>query len=116
MSIDGLCGVVTGDELRPATLRDLSAFGLRVERAFDPRTARRVVQLEIELPGIDEVIWARGEVTRALLVPLAGRTAEGEPRFWCHAGMRIAGIARREWRLLRDYVRSTTQLQHPAVS
>src|SRR3990167_945669 len=67
--LDGLCGVVSRDALLPASMCDLSAIGLRLERPFDPATASAVVQLEIELPGIDEVVWARAEVAHAFLSP-----------------------------------------------
>jgi hypothetical protein len=102
--VDGLCGVVANDDLRHAAMIDLSTTGLRLERPFDPKTASSIVQLEIELPGIDEVVWARGEVTFAFLSPMPGRTPDGEPRFWCRAGLRIADLCRREHRLLSDYV------------
>lgn len=107
IAVDGLCGVVANDELHHATMRDLSAIGLRLERPFDPRTARPVVQLEIELPGIDEIVWARGHVTFAMLTPLPGRTVDGQPRFWCRAGLWLAGVSQIERRLLRDYVLET---------
>jgi len=102
--VDGLCGVATNDDLRPATMSDLSTLGLRVERPFDPKTARPIVQLEIELPGIDEVVWAGAIVTHAYLSPMPGRSADGQPRFWCRAGLRIADVCERERRMLRDYV------------
>jgi hypothetical protein len=105
ISVDGLCGVVTDDDnLRHASLRNLSMLGLRLERPFDPKTARPVVQLEIELPGIDEVVWATAAVTHAHLTPMRARAADGAPRFWCRAGLRIADASQRERRLLRDYV------------
>lgn len=102
--LDGLCGVVTGDAVQPAAMSDLSTLGLRVERVFDPKQARPFVQLEIELPGIDEVIWASCVVTHAWLTPMRGRRADGQPRFWCRAGLRIEDAARTEKRMLRDYV------------
>jgi len=104
VGLDGLCGVVTGPRLDHASLRDLSALGLRLERPFDPTTARRVVQLELELPDVDEVVWASAEVTFAHLSPMGGRHPDGQPRLWCRAGLRIVAVARRERRLLRDYV------------
>jgi hypothetical protein len=103
--VDGFCGVVTDHDLRHATMHDLSEHGLRLERPFDPATAKKVVQLEIDLPGLDEVVWASGVVTFASLTPMGGRTADGQPRFWCRAGLRLDGISRREQALLRDYVR-----------
>jgi hypothetical protein len=115
ISVDGLCGVVTKDELRPASMSNLSTLGLRVERPFDPKTARRVVQLEIELPGIDEVVWASAEVTHALLTPMTGWTVDGQPRFWCQAGLRIANASQRELRLLRDYVFESLRVRRTAA-
>ncbi|MGE0868335.1 MAG: PilZ domain-containing protein [Kofleriaceae bacterium] len=107
--VDGLCGVVSNDNLQHATVRNLSESGLSIERPFDPAAARRVVQLEIDLPGIDEIVWAYARVTFAHLSPLPGRGADGQPRFWCRAGLRIDGICRRERRLLRDYVREALE-------
>jgi hypothetical protein len=107
IAVDGLCGVVTNDNLHHASMSNLSTLGLRLERPFDPKTAKPVVQLEIELPGIDEILWASAIVTHALLTPMPGRTADGQPRFWCRAGLRIADTSQRERRLLRDYVIET---------
>ncbi len=85
-------------------MSDLSTLGLRLERRFDPATAKPIVQLEIELPGIDEIIWASAIVTHAYLTPLAGRGPDGQPRFWCRAGLRLDASSQRERRMLRDYV------------
>jgi hypothetical protein len=105
--VDGLCGVIERNDLRHASLLDLSALGLRIERPFDPVSASRIVQLEIELPGIDEIVWARGDVTFARLTPMGGIHPDGQPRLWCRAGIRIDRISRSERRLLRDYVVET---------
>lgn len=104
LAIDGICGVVTHRAVCPAALVELSSVGLRLERPFDPKTASRMVQLEIELPGVDEIMWARGHVTFAHLSPMGGRHDDGQPRLWCRAGIRIDGAAGRDLRLLRDYV------------
>ena len=105
--LDGLCGVVTHRDLQPAAMVDLSSMGLRVERPFDPAAASRTVQLEIELPGIDEIVWARGHVTFAHLSPIGGRHADGQPRLWCRAGIQIDAAAGRDLRMLREYVIET---------
>ena len=112
--LDGLCGVVSRRELSYAALLDLSALGLRIERLFDPASASRQVQLEIELPGVDEIVWAGGEVTFAHLSPMGGVHLDGQPRLWCRAGIRIDRVARRDRRLLRDYVIETRRAQRPA--
>lgn len=85
-------------------MSNLSTLGLRLEKPFDPATAKPIVQLEIELPGLDEVVWASAVVTCAYLTPMQGRRADGQPRFWCRAGLRIADASQRERRMLRDYV------------
>jgi len=100
--LDGLCGVVPRDPLPPAPVCHLSAV-----RPRPARPGGGGVQPGIELPGIDGVGWARAEVAHAFLSPLPGRTAGGQPRFWCRAGLRLAGVAQRERRLLRDFVFET---------
>lgn len=114
--VDGLCGVVSRDDLRHASLLDLSALGLRVERPFDPANASQVVQLEIELPGIDEIVWAQGEVTFAHLSPMGGRHPDGQPRLWCRAGIRIERATWRDRRLMRDYVIETRRARRRAIA
>lgn len=52
-----------------------------------------VVGLEFELPGTNELIWARGEV----------RYDTRDPYFH-GSGVEITGIAGRHQRLIRDYV------------
>ena len=104
ISVDGFCGVASDEDLHHASMSNLSTLGLRLERPFDPAKARPIVQLEIELPGLDEVVWASAVVTHAYLTPMPGRRADGQPRFWCKAGLRIADASRRERQMLRDYV------------
>jgi len=115
ISVDGLCGVVTQRDLRHAKMVDLCAIGLRLELPFDPAATSRTVHLEIELPEIDEIVWARGQVTFAHLSPMGGRHPDGQPRLWCRAGVRIELAASRERRLLRDYVVETRRARREHV-
>ncbi len=40
---------------------DASEDGLRVQRLLKrTHTGSRIIQLEFELPGVDEIIWAKG--------------------------------------------------------
>lgn len=103
----GLCGIVTANDLRPASMVDVSADGLRIELPFDARTAQRTVQLELELPGVDEVAWARGHVTFAHLSPMGGTHPDGQPRLWCRAGLVLELAVGRDHRRLREYVMET---------
>jgi hypothetical protein len=104
ISVAGFCGVAVDNDLHHASLTNLSTMGLRVEGPYRPADGqRRVLQLEIELPGVDEVLWASAIVTRAVVTPL--RTPSDEkPRFWCRAGLRLDATSRSERRLLHDYV------------
>jgi hypothetical protein len=79
-------------------ISDVSPDGLRVER-LARNTGSRIVQVEFELPGTNELIWAKGElcfdrlrVTAAGLQPV--RTS----------GMRLVAAASKHLRLMRDYV------------
>ncbi len=100
----GLCSVITHREVRHAEMIDLSTMGVRLERPFDPAKAVRVVQLEIELPEVDEIMWAKGHVTHAHLRPMGGCHDDGQPRLWCSAGIQIDAASMRELRMLREYV------------
>jgi hypothetical protein len=104
ISVAGFCGVAVDNDLHHATLTNLSALGLRVEGPYRPGDGeRRVLQLEIELPGVDEVLWASAIVTRAVVTPVRV-ASDDKPRFWCRAGLRIGETSRRERRLLHDYI------------
>jgi len=103
ISVDAFCGVASDHDLQYASLSNLSASGLRIERVFDAATATPVVQLEIELPGIDEVLWTSAKVTRSVLIRM-GDHPDGRPRFWCRAGLVIGDTSRRDRRLLREFV------------
>lgn len=94
---------------------DLSSAGLRIELPFDHTATSRTIQLEIELPGVDEILWAGGQVTFAHLSPLGGYHADGQPRLWCRAGVRIDAAAGRDRRLLRDYVVETRRARRVAA-
>lgn len=107
IAVDGLCGVVGNDNIQHATIVDLSTSGLRLERMFDARTATPEMHLEIELPGIDEVVWAHGVVAQAQLTRRPGFTEQGLPNFWFSTGVRILTMCQREARLLREYVVET---------
>lgn len=96
IAVDSLCSEVVGQELRDALVIDLSEDGLRLQRPIGgPRT--RSLQLELEIPGIDELVWASGEICfdEVWRVP-AGITRT--------SGVRLVAAAQRHKRMLREYV------------
>ncbi len=111
ISVDAFCGVAAEHDLHYASLSNLSALGLRLEHVYDPAAARLIVQLEIELPGIDEVLWTSAKVTRVALTRM-GSHPDGQPRFWCRAGLVIGDTSRRDRRLLKEFVVHQLVTQH----
>lgn len=98
VEVAGLCNEVLGGGDSFATVIDLSPAGLRIERPLRGRALEARVQLEIDVPEIDEVLWVLGEVCFDRV-----RHA-GAPGLLRTTGFRIAAAASRELRLLRDYV------------
>src|SRR5688572_19911582 len=89
IGIEARCWEVVGDHEASSLVVDLSSRGVRLERPFLPVTwqdspmielgsagnndrpppMERVVALQLEVPEIDEVMWARGDVVFDELVP-----------------------------------------------
>jgi hypothetical protein len=73
---------------------NISETGLYVHKLLQPlRRNGSVVGLEIELPDVNETIWARGEVCYDTF-----------DDYFHGSGIRITGIPRLHQRLLRDYI------------
>jgi len=110
IDVEAVCWeMVDGRELVGVAL-DLSSGGLRIERPYVGGATRREVQLEIEVPGIDEVMWARGDVCFDVLVPT--RTAAGGPLGLIRrTGYRIALAAQRDLRMLKEVVFETYKMR-----
>jgi hypothetical protein len=101
----GLCTELTDDSEQLGLLLDVSETGIRVERPHRLRPTpgrERVVQLEFEHPGIDELVWAKGVIRFDKLEPVRenGRVA-GARRT---SGVEIVAAASRHLRMLREFV------------
>ena len=97
--MDALCTELHGGALRHALVVDLSEDGLRIERPFGgPRTPQ--LQLELEMPGVDEIGWAAAEVCFDE-VRRAGASIVRT------SGLRLVSAALRHRRILREYVHDT---------
>ena len=94
---EALCNEVVAGRDRFGIVVDVSETGLRFERPFTGGRTERIVQLEIELPGMDEIIWAKGEVCFDHVRP-------GASGLLRTSGVRLAAACARDLRLLRDYV------------
>ena len=67
--MEALCWEIVGERESSALCVDLSTEGVRVERPFTGGRIVREVPLQLEVPGIDEVMWAKGDVVFDQLVP-----------------------------------------------
>jgi hypothetical protein len=85
------------DRLYRCIATDVSEHGLHLQKLSRAAPSRRdAMQLEFELPGIGETIWARGEIA-----------FQKRDSFFQETGVRLTGIARLHARMLRDYVVET---------
>jgi len=102
--VEALCTELVDDGERPGLVVDLSPEGLRIERPYLGGRIARELRLELEVPEVDEVIWARAAVCFDRVRP-APRGVHGGPfGFLRTTGLRIIGAAARDLRVLRDCV------------
>jgi hypothetical protein len=103
VSVEALSRELTDDgHDRYGCVMDLSPTGLRIERPFSAGLQPRMIQLEFEVPEVDEVVWALGEVCFDWVRQVRGH--EGPPRLLRSTGIRFAAAADRDLRLLREFV------------
>src|SRR4051812_35803863 len=90
------CTEISDEGERYALMSDVSATGLRLHRPYRGSPAR-TLQLEFDLPGIDELIWARA----IACFDTIWRSAEGE--LMHTSGLELSRAASGHLRLLREY-------------
>jgi len=106
IGIDAMCWeLVNGKEISGIAV-DLSPLGLRIERPYTGGPTRHEVPLQIEVPGIDEVMWAKADACFDVLVPHSG-PAGGALGLMRRTGYRIVAAATRDLRMLKEYVIET---------
>jgi len=111
VDVEALCWeVVDGHRSSTCLAIDLSSMGVRVERPYVGGQRLREVHLELEVPGIDEVMWARGDVASDWLIPTRG-PAGGPLGFVRRTGYRLVLAATRDLRILKEYVFETDRLR-----
>ncbi|MEZ4401548.1 MAG: PilZ domain-containing protein [Kofleriaceae bacterium] len=103
IDVETFCSELVDGRDRPGLVVDLSPEGARLERPYTGGPTPREVLLELEVPEIDEVIWARGEVCfdQVRQAPLGRGGSLGLLRT---TGVRIVTAAVRDLRLLRECV------------
>ena len=97
------CTEHSGTRGRPALVVDLSETGLRLQRSVnDSLLPDGLLPLEFEVPGLDEIVWAAGEVCFREISQLKGHDF-GPAGFVRTAGLRLVSVTNRHRRMLRDY-------------
>jgi hypothetical protein len=98
------CEMVTGRE-RPGVVVDLSAEGMRLERPYFGGPSPGEILIEVEVPDVDEVMWARGEVCFE-------QVRQGPLGLLRTTGVRLVRAAARDLRMLRDCVLERRRARH----
>jgi hypothetical protein len=113
LSLSAFCWELVGGTERNGIVTDLSVEGARLERPYLGGLTPASVQFELEVPGIDEVIWARADACfdQVIAAPL-GSAAGGPLGLIRRTGFRIVAAASRDLRLIRDYIHATKEAQH----
>jgi hypothetical protein len=106
IGIEALCWELVGDREVSGLAVELSALGLRIERPYTGGPTRRCVPLQLEVPGIDEILWAKADACFDHVVPSAG-SAGGALGLVRRTGYRIVAAAARDLRLLNELVIET---------
>jgi hypothetical protein len=110
VDVEALCWELVDGRETSAIAVDLSPAGLRIERPYTGGPTRRDVPLQLEVPGLDEVMWARAECCFDRLVP-SSTPAGGPLGLIRRTGYRIAIAARRDLKLLEEFVVETYRRQ-----
>jgi hypothetical protein len=97
VAVEAFCTEIVEGRERHVLVADVSEAGLCVTRPYVGGPTPRIVQLELELPGLDEIIWAKGQVC-------FDQIRRGLGGLIRTTGVRIAAAASHDLRLLRDYV------------
>jgi|JI10StandDraft_1071094.scaffolds.fasta_scaffold90208_3 hypothetical protein len=104
VDVETFCSELLERGERPAMVVDLSPLGARIERPYLGGPTPREIDLELEVPEIDEVIWARGEVCFDVVTQAPTGSRGGPLGLVRTTGLRLVRAATRDFKLLRDCV------------
>lgn len=109
IDVEALCWELVDGREACALAVDLSSLGVRLERAYVGGPTVQCVPLQIEVPEIDEIIWARGEACFDVVVPTK-KPIGGPWGMLRRTGYRITG-AGRDMRMLEELVIETHRMR-----
>lgn len=106
-----MCWEIVDGKQQGGLAVDLSMQGLRIERPYTGGPTRHAMMLELEVPGIDEIMWARADACFDVLVRPTTPMAGGAMGLVRRTGYRIVVAAARDLRMLQEYVVETHRVQ-----
>jgi hypothetical protein len=105
LDVETLCSEIVNGRERYGYVVNLSENGIRMQRPYLGGGTPRDIQLEFEVPEVDEVVWAKAAVCFDHIHQVSAHTPGAGPLGLMRTmGVRIVGAASRDLRLLRDYV------------
>ncbi len=113
IGIDALCWELDEHGETHGRIIDLSPLGARLERPYVGGRTPRAMPLLLDVPGIDEVLWARAEVVFDQVI--ASRSPMAPLGLMRRTGYRIVIAAARDLRMLRDLVFDTHRTRELAI-
>jgi hypothetical protein len=116
IDVEALCWECSDTGETSGLVVDLSSTGARLERPYLGGRSPRAIPLQLEVPEIDEVMWASGEVCFDQLMPAPTPSLGGPFGLIRRTGYRIVVAAARDLRMLRDYVFETHRLRERLAS
>ena len=103
IDIETMCWEIVNGKEQSTVAVDLSSMGVRIARPYIGGGTIRETQLELEIPEIDELMWAKGEATFDTIVQDTS-PAGGPLGLMRRTGYRLVAAAQRDFSRLREYV------------
>lgn len=107
--VETLCSEFQGGLASHGIVTDLSIDGLHIQRPFGKQFGR-TIPIEFEIPEVDEVLWAVGEVRFDEVKRAPQGIVGGLGGLVRHTGLRLVHAAERHRRILREYVMDTREV------
>jgi hypothetical protein len=102
VGVQAFCSELLDGAPRHGLVVELAPGGVRIERPYTGGGMPREVNLELEVPEVDEIIWARAAVCYDWIRPAPRGVHAGPFGFVRTTGLRFTAAAGRDLRLVRD--------------
>jgi hypothetical protein len=98
-----MCWEIVKNQQVSTVAVDLSTMGVRIERPYVGGGTVKETQLELEIPEIDELMWAKAEATFDT-ISQSNSPNGGPMNLIRRTGYRLVNAARRDLKRLEEYV------------